>query len=192
MVINETLKWDSHVDRVIARVRRGVGALSLVSRSLSESVRLIIFHAIVQAHLSYGVALYGGAPSSTLEPLNVLQRRGLRAVLGVATGDIHNVELLRMGSGKGVASIRQMRWRSLLACTDDWVGYLAPYCHGRGTRGDGQWFEVPRSRTLIGERARSHLFPKFFNLLGGTRVEGFLRAGWGERKTIIYGLIDEY
>ena len=80
VLIQENLKWDYHISYISNKVSRTVGILSKLKHYLPKYVLLIIYNSLCISHLSYALTVWGAAPPSTINRLNVLHKKGIRYV----------------------------------------------------------------------------------------------------------------
>ena len=76
--IDSKLSWNTHVTNVASKISKGIGALCRVKSLLPKSILLMLYHTMIYPYLNYCCIVWGGASSSVLEPVKVLQRRALR------------------------------------------------------------------------------------------------------------------
>ena len=53
----------------------------------NREVALSVYYVLVQSHLAYGIALWGSCSDENLERVFKLQKRAVRYVCGLSTGD---------------------------------------------------------------------------------------------------------
>lgn len=81
VTIDCRLDWKEHTEQLCLGLARHSYALKILSRSVSEEVAMLAFHAFVQSKVSYGVVFWGGA--SCMQRVLILQKRCLRSVCGL-------------------------------------------------------------------------------------------------------------
>lgn len=84
LTIDSHLTWRGHCETVCKRVRPAVAAIFRLQRTLPRSALWQIYFAFVHSHLSYMVEVWGLAAACHLKPVQVLQSRALKMVLGVS------------------------------------------------------------------------------------------------------------
>ena len=79
VTIDHRLNFKPHILSLETRVSRSVGILSKL-RSTFPSPTLLLYHALVQPHLVYGLPLWGSAFKTHLSKLQILQNKALRII----------------------------------------------------------------------------------------------------------------
>ena len=93
IIINEKLKWNSHVDHIVSKISRGCYILSKIRHYVDQTTLKMIYYSLIHSHLSYCISTWGGAPNSTLNPIIKLQKRAVRIITNSAY-DSHTKPLL--------------------------------------------------------------------------------------------------
>ena len=78
--INEKLKWGPHIEHLVTKVSKSSFLLSKLRHYVDLSTLKMLYYSIVYSHLNYCVSAWGGAPRTTLQPLNVIQKRIIRII----------------------------------------------------------------------------------------------------------------
>lgn len=60
VIVDEHLKWDSHIDRLTKKTRSALRAIYSISRIAPHSTVRTVYKATVQSHLIYDLAVWGG------------------------------------------------------------------------------------------------------------------------------------
>lgn len=84
LVIDKHLNWSSQCRSVVRKVASGVSALFQCRKFLPVDVMMKLYHSFVHVHLSYMVGVWGNSHWCYLKPLQVLQNRALKLVLGLS------------------------------------------------------------------------------------------------------------
>jgi hypothetical protein len=79
--IDNHLKFDEHIDYVLKKAALKISYLGRLSRILSKSTKNLIYNCIVAPHFEYCASVLWGASDVYLSKLQVLQNRGMRAIL---------------------------------------------------------------------------------------------------------------
>ena len=80
VLIHENLTWNQHVNYISARVSKATGLLSKLKHYLPKYALLVIYNLLCLSHLSYAITVWGSAPSSTINRLVTLHKKGIRHV----------------------------------------------------------------------------------------------------------------
>jgi Reverse transcriptase (RNA-dependent DNA polymerase) len=81
VIIDNNLKFDEHVEYVIKKAATKISYLGRLSRTLSKKTKILIYNCIVAPHFEYCASVLWGTSDLYLSKLQVLQNKGMRAVL---------------------------------------------------------------------------------------------------------------
>ena len=81
--VDSDLKWSSHVDVIIGKICSGLFVLRNISKLCSKNLLLLVYFALVQSHISYGIALWGACSVYKMESILKLQKRAIRYICGL-------------------------------------------------------------------------------------------------------------
>ena len=88
--IEESLNWSDHINYVGKKVSKVNGVLYQLRKTAPKMLRIAVFNALVQSHLSYGILVWGSsAATNRLNKLFVNQKKALRNVFGVRRANKH-------------------------------------------------------------------------------------------------------
>merc|ERR1712208_110445 len=59
MVIDECMTWNSHINKIAGKISRVNGVLSRLKRFVPSCILKMIYNALIQPHLNYGILLWG-------------------------------------------------------------------------------------------------------------------------------------
>lgn len=80
LLIDENLKWNEHVNKLLKKLNSGVYALSrMVFLNDCSTLRMIYF-AHIHSHIKYGLALYGSTKKSNLDEILKIQKKSIRII----------------------------------------------------------------------------------------------------------------
>ena len=74
--------WDVHLDHLRKKMSRGAFAINMSKHILSEKHLKMIYHTLVQSHLTYGILLWGNTYKKYLDRVAITQKKSVRAVAG--------------------------------------------------------------------------------------------------------------
>ena len=80
VIINEKLKWNDHVDYISKKISKGCYIISKIRYFVQKFTLRMLYFSLIQSHLNYCIATWGGAPKSTLNQLIVLQKKVIRII----------------------------------------------------------------------------------------------------------------
>ena len=88
--IEESLNWSDHINYVGKKVSKVNGVLYQLRKTAPKMLRIAVFNALVQSHLSYGILVWGSSPATNkLNKLFINQKKALRNVFGVRRVNKH-------------------------------------------------------------------------------------------------------
>lgn len=80
LILDENLQWNEHVNLVKRKLGPANGILWKLRKALPQKAKELVYNTLFQTHLNYMSALWGLAPWSALNSVQVLQNRALRNV----------------------------------------------------------------------------------------------------------------
>lgn len=87
VIIDDSLKFDTHIRGLAKRVASGCYAVRLTSLEVGASLAKRVYHSLVESHLRYGIVFWGNTCNYLLNSLFVLQKRALRYICGANSRD---------------------------------------------------------------------------------------------------------
>ena len=81
IIVDENLKWTSHIKSLQSKMSRYVGIMFKIKRYIPLQARLNIYHSFIQSHVNYCCLVWGFSVKSNIESLFTKQKKGLRAVI---------------------------------------------------------------------------------------------------------------
>lgn len=87
LTIDKNLNWNSHVDQVIKKMSSGVFALKRMAKFCSLATLKVLYHGLIQTHLSYNICIYGATSKGNLDRLLIIQKKCIRAMLSLRYDD---------------------------------------------------------------------------------------------------------
>lgn len=78
--LDPNLRYDQHIKSIHGKVAKAVGMLWKLGKKIPMHCRKLIYFSLIHSHLNYMIAIWGTANNSLIEPLQVLQNRGIRNV----------------------------------------------------------------------------------------------------------------
>ena len=87
VIIDSSLNWRPHLDQLCKKLSSGIFGIRRLKQISSFELAKMAYFAIVESHLRYGIATWGGAASSALERVLVQQRRAIRCLVGLEYRD---------------------------------------------------------------------------------------------------------
>ena len=76
VIIDEKLNWKSHVKYLGRKLASTIGSLWDMRNIINSNLRISVYNALVNSHLSYAISVWGnGANVTKLKPLFILQKK---------------------------------------------------------------------------------------------------------------------
>lgn len=99
--IENTLKWNSHIDKVCSKLNQHSYALHMLSKTANRATVLMAYHGLVASTLRYGIIFWGNATGKDM--VFKCQKRCIRAINNLKTTDsckpfFKNTKILTMPS----------------------------------------------------------------------------------------------
>ena len=81
IIVDQHLKWNKHISFLCNRLRKTIHKFSILRSYLPVNVLRIVYLALVQSIIQYGILGWGGIGKSNLTPLILLQKRIIKICL---------------------------------------------------------------------------------------------------------------
>ena len=131
MVIDEHLRWDRHIETLKKKLRYVLCKIRLIKDFLEWKQLKIVYHALVESHLSYGIIAWGAADKTYLEDLCVLQRKILKLISNKESMYSSNALYKELN----ILDIRQLFYLKVAIKAHFKRNNLTPIGHNYSTRG---------------------------------------------------------
>lgn len=158
--IDSHLNWNSHINYIIKKLQYVLYKFQYLKKILSVPQLKVLYHALVESHINYGIIAWGGVSKTNLNPLNILQKRFLKIIL--SKEPTYPSTLLY--SEAQVFSARQLYFYNLnlrYHCTKS-VSTLPTYQY---TTRQKDRHRIPFMTKSIGQRSFHFLAPRTYNSL---------------------------
>ena len=76
IVLDECLTWKSHIQKIASKIARVIGTLNRLKRFLPCDILKMIYNALIQPHINYGILLWGLKAKRIIK----LQKWAIRAI----------------------------------------------------------------------------------------------------------------
>ena len=86
IIFDEKLCFSDHVKKVRAKLSRSLGMLNRAKNFIPLKSRKLLYNALIQPHLSYGIELWGGSGKNILDVVQKLQNKAIRFVENTSYG----------------------------------------------------------------------------------------------------------
>lgn len=98
LIIQDTLKWNSHIDNMIKKTAPLVGVLRRLNRCMPPHLLRSIYFAHIHSRLTYLSPIWGtSAPSYKLNDIQILQNKAIRSIFNIEyfTKKISTADILK-------------------------------------------------------------------------------------------------
>lgn len=161
MIIDRHFRWDLQIKNVIKKVRGLLAKFKYLKNYLDTNQLRMLYHALVQPHLTYGLIGWGGACDSYIKQLEILQKWILKIIYSkniTYPSDALYTE-------NKIFDIRQLYSLTLLTYNFKHKDEYEKIKHNYETRYKEGKFKTPKSKKTIGQRSFVYLIPRLYNRL---------------------------
>ena len=75
VMIQENLRWKTHIDYVCNRVSRATAVLARLKYYLPKHALLLIYNSLCISHMSYAISVWGAAASSSFKRIEKIHKK---------------------------------------------------------------------------------------------------------------------
>ena len=139
VLMDSTLSWKFHINKVIKTITPKIGILSRIRHYVPRSTLILLYNTLILPHLTYCIEIWGNTYTSYLEPILKLQKRIARLITfsdfsahskplfhQLKILDIHN--LCKLSTCTFVFDLKQNRY------SHDITKFIQPLSHDYPTR----------------------------------------------------------
>lgn len=169
IVLDTHLTYKRHCAFVASKMSSAIGALYKVKSFVPRDALRSIYFSLIHSHLLYMVNIWGTASAVHLKPIQILQNRALKIVLGLPT--LTNTVELFSEHARGILPVRGLHELQVLKyarqCLNSEIHHYEPLQFDQGIRSlrDNHRLLYRNVSTLAGRRHLSYLGPCYFNRL---------------------------
>jgi len=80
LTIDSNLNWRHHIARVKGKLKSSIYMLNRIKNIIPLENMKTLYYTLVQSHLEYAIALWGGANKRLVKDLTVLQKKAIRII----------------------------------------------------------------------------------------------------------------
>lgn len=177
IIIDRHLRWDLQTKNIIKKVRGLLPRFKYLKDILDIKHLKVLYYALVQSQISYGILGWGGVNDHYLENLNVLQKWVIKIILG---------KPLRYSSDSlfteaGILDIRQLFCLNVLLNVFQNKSNIQTITHNYETRHKQSSCQRPRSEKTVGQRNYLYLSPRIYDILP-ERIKNIATLGLFKKK----------
>ena len=78
VMIDSTLTWKSHIDKVSKSISRALGLLYKIRPFVNNKILKMLYYSLIFSHLIYAIEVWGSADNTYLDRIFMLQKRTIR------------------------------------------------------------------------------------------------------------------
>lgn len=161
IVIDRHLKWDLQVGNIVKKLRSMLFRFKRLRDFIDQKHLRILYYALVQSQLAYGIVGWGGVCDKHLENLNVVHRWILRIMFRKPLRYSNDI----LYTESGFFDLRQLFCMCMLMRIKERKITTEPISHSYSTRNKETFLSVPRCEKTIGQRQCDYLSPRLYGLL---------------------------
>lgn len=88
--VNHNLSWEKHTQKISKKVSQGLYALSRTKHIIPKHLKKLIYNALVESHITYGITLWGHTHKKHLKPIITQQKKAIRLIENAAYNEHTN------------------------------------------------------------------------------------------------------
>lgn len=162
LTLDSNLKWDAYAQELTMKLRCLIPKFKRLKDFLDQKYLKIIYYSLVQSHLTYGLAGWGGIRDCHLSSLEVVQKWLLKIIFN--KNILHSTDLLF--SEMNIFDLRQLYFLNLVINIHKEKIYINQLNHPYPTRSQTQGLvAIPKRNKSVGQRYFNFYAPKAYNML---------------------------
>ncbi|KAJ8976046.1 hypothetical protein NQ317_014098, partial [Molorchus minor] len=164
VILDQHLRWDAHIQALKKKLRYVLCKIKYIRNFLNIDQLKIIYFALVESHLSYGIITWGAADNVYMKDVSILQRRILKSILNKE--NTYSSDLLH--KDLGILDLKQLFYLKVAVRIHKEKSSLQRIEHCYGTRSKERYVVVPMKYSTKGQHSYHYLAPKIYNSLPET------------------------
>lgn len=161
LTIDCHLKWDIHAKNLVNKLRGLIAKFKLCKEFCNIPQLKILYYALVQSHISYGIIAWGGLNNIYLKKIEVMQKW----IIKIMYGKCYRYPTNQLYEESQLLDIRQLFCQILLLNQYKQKNISLPITHKHNTRYKQHSVTLSMANKTIGQRSHAYIGPKIFNLL---------------------------
>lgn len=161
IVFDRHLRWDQQINNVVTKIRGLLPKIKYLKPYLNINQLKILYYALVQSQLSYGIIGWGGVCNCYLEKLTVVQKWVLRIIYNkdynYASDDLYKET--------EIFDLRQLYCSNMLTYNFKNKNNITPIEHQYETRNKENKCINPRCKKTIGQKSYTYFTSRIYNTL---------------------------
>ena len=168
VIIDQHLKWDKHIAHVCNRLRKTIHKFVILRAYMPTDILRLVYLALVQSVIQYGIIAWGGITKTNLNPLYLLQKRIIKICLRKPLDYPTNL----IFSEFKVSKIDQIfKQKLLLYFHKNYYSFKTDSHDYHTRRNDYCLLHEPKCSTSAGSKHARNFGPKFYNSIIKDRPE---------------------
>lgn len=161
IIIDQFLKWHPHIDYLSGNICRLIHRFYILKQFLSTKILIMIYKALVESIIGYGLLVWGGLYNNALHKLEVNQKFMLKIIYGK-----NRTYPTRLLFTEKTCNIRTLYMTTICMFMHTHSSLRVYVNHSYETRTrDNMEIRIPVSYRNINLKYLSYLAPKVYNLL---------------------------
>lgn len=160
IIIDRSLRWNLHSKQLVNKIRGLLSKFRTLRQYLNIQQLRVIYYALVQSQLAYGIVGWGGAYDANIKNLEIVQKWLLRVIL--CRSRLYSSD--KLYEEAGVFDIRQLYCYTLLIRQYTNRNNIKSFTHGYPTRQRDVLCRTIRCKKTVGQRSSSYIEQKLFNV----------------------------
>lgn len=160
IIIDSQLKWTNHVEKLVNKLRYLIYIFKRLNNIVDIKRMKLVYHALVQSSISYGIIGWGGIYNTHIKPLEITQKLILKIMLHK---DV-TYPSLQLFQEAELLDIRKMYFMQCLKYIFSRNVYFTKNENRSSSRANNA-FEVPLCKTRLAQRHAFFIAPKIYNAL---------------------------
>uniref|UniRef100_A0A1B6LUT5 Reverse transcriptase domain-containing protein n=1 Tax=Graphocephala atropunctata TaxID=36148 RepID=A0A1B6LUT5_9HEMI len=87
VILDNGLRWDIHVNSLCRKLSSSIFALRRIKNVTTPAATRTAYHALIEAHIRYGIICWGDSSKENVQRAFVLQKRAVRILGGLQLGE---------------------------------------------------------------------------------------------------------
>ena len=83
VILDNRLTWNAHIKHISSKISKSISLLKMLKFTFPTNVLKCLYHSLVYPYLNYCNIIWGGAASTNLIPLTLLQKKCIRIICRV-------------------------------------------------------------------------------------------------------------
>lgn len=158
VMINSHLRWDIHTEYVAKKIQTIIPSLYVSE----ETLMIVLYYALIESRLRYGVQAWGIAKKSYVEKIDKLQRKCLKLISKTSEGSLN--ELMKAKNVLNITGIylfvKLWEYLTKQKCTKVEKNVLSSYSIRKPLK-----YKMSVMKTKYGEQTDRYIMAKLLNAI---------------------------